>query len=153
MDTSKTAPAAFLSHATADHDVAHRLARDLRQHGVDVWYAEWEIRPGDSLRQKIDEGIDRATHFLVLLTSASLTSKWVQTELDAGMVNRIEGKCRLIPVLHGLRGEQVPATLRGLLWVELEPYEAGLEKLIGACHDVSLRPPLALHPFGRRSNR
>jgi hypothetical protein len=139
-------PAAFLSHAFADRDVARRLASDLRAAGVDVWYAEWELRPGDSLRRKIDEGIDRATHFLVLLTTASIKSEWVQTELDAGMVNRISGKCRLIPVLLGVTNEEIPSTLRGLIWVTLDPYDDGLRRLIDVCHDVSRKPPLGSPP-------
>jgi hypothetical protein len=91
-------PASFLSHSGADAAIAGRLARDLRGQGGDVWYAEWEIKLGDSLRRKIDEGIDRATHFLVLLTPASLKSEWVQTELDAGLVRKISGACQLIPI-------------------------------------------------------
>jgi hypothetical protein len=139
-------PAAFLSHSTVDRNTAYRLATDLRAAGIDVWYAEWELRAGDSLRRKIDEGIDRATHFIVLLTSASLKSEWVQTELDAGLVNRISGKCRLIPVLFGVSNEEVPATLRGVVWVPLQPYDDGLRRLIEVCHDVSRKPPLGSAP-------
>lgn len=139
-------PAAFLSHSTEDSEIARRLAVDLRSTGVDVWYAEWELKPGDSLRRKIDEGIGRASHFLVLLTPASLKSEWVQTELDAGMVKRIEGSCRLIPVLHGIEKNQVPPTLSGLIWVKLETYEVGLRQLIGVCHDVDIKPPLGSPP-------
>ncbi len=140
-------PAAFLSHSGTDADVAGRLARDLRGQGVDVWYAEWEIKPGESLRRKIDEGIGRATHFLVLLTAASLRSEWVQTELDAGMVRRISGACRLIPILLGVGDAEVPTTLRGLKWVQLDPYEQGLRQLLEACHDVSTKPPLGQPPM------
>jgi len=139
-------PAAFFSHSSINSDTAKRLAADLRASGVDVWYAEWELKPGDSLRQKIDEGIDRATHFLVLLTSESLKSEWVKTELDAAMVNRISGKCRLIPILLGVNHDQVPATLRGLVYVPLESYNSGLRRLIEVCHDVSVKPPLGQPP-------
>lgn len=139
-------PAAFLSHSGNDASAAERLARDLRKQGVDVWYAEWEIKPGQSLRRKIDEGIDRATHFLVLLTPASLKSEWVQTELDAALVKRISGACRLIPILLGIGADEVPATLRGLKWVQSEPYEEGLRHLLEACHDVSTKPPLGRPP-------
>jgi hypothetical protein len=140
------APVAFLSHSTKDASLAERVARDLRQVGVDVWYSAWEIKPGDSLRRKIDAGIDTATHFLVLLTPASLASEWVQTELDAGLVNRIEDRCRLVPILSGITGEQVPATLRGIRWVRLDPYDHGLRELIEACHGVSVKPPLGEVP-------
>jgi len=141
-----TAPAAFLSHSSADRDLALRLATDLRAAHIDVWYAEWEIAPGDSLRRKIDEGIDRATHFLVLLTPASLQSEWVQTELDAGMVQRINGKCRLIPILSGIESADVPATLRGMKWLRLDNYDDGLRELVAACHEVSSKPPLGPVP-------
>jgi len=144
-------PVAFLSHATKDRELASRLARDLRKDGINVWYSDWEIRPGDSLRMKIDEGIDSAEYFLVLLTSTSLSSKWVQTELDAGLVNRILGKCRrLIPILSGVSLEEVPATLRGLLCVPLDDYDQGLRKVVAACFEVASRPPLGAPPAWAR---
>ena len=34
----------------------------LVSQGVKVWHAEWELRPGDSLRRKIEEGIEGASH-------------------------------------------------------------------------------------------
>lgn len=126
--------------------MAKRLAEDLRAAGIDVWYAEWELKPGDSLRRRVEEGIGRASHFLVLLSEASLKSEWVQTELDAGMVRRIEGSCRLIPVLHGIADRQVPLTLRGIVWVRTEPYELELRKLINICHEVDSKPPLGTAP-------
>jgi hypothetical protein len=146
------APLAFLSHATKDSELAGTLARDLINAGVDVWYSEWEIKPGESLRRRIDAGIDKATHFLVLLTPASLVSEWVQTELDAGLVNRISGKCRLIPILSAISSEQVPATLRGVRWVRLDPYADGLRQLLEACHDVSAKPPLGEAPTWARES-
>src|SRR4029079_16466959 len=93
---------AFLSHSTTDASIAEAIAQDLSMNGVKVWYDKWAIKPGESLRRKIDEGIDQATHFLVLVTPASLASEWVQTELDAGLVNRIAGRCRLIPIVSGI---------------------------------------------------
>jgi hypothetical protein len=139
-------PVAFLCHSKADASRAEPLARDLRGAGIDVWYDEWEVGPGESLRRKIDAGIDGATHFLVLLTPASLQSEWVQTELDAGLVNRIAGLCRLIPIVWGLSDREVPATLRGSVWIPLEPYEEGRRKLIEACHGVLVKPALGTAP-------
>lgn len=142
-------PKVFLSHSRTDKALAERLARDLTASGVDVWYAEWEIAPGDSLRRKIDAGIEGASHFLVLLTPNSLKSEWVQTELDAGMVRRINGHCKLIPIVHEIRDEEVPATLAGILWVRLEEadYTDGLRKLLDACHGVSRKPVVGPVPL------
>jgi len=147
-------PKAFLSYSSKDKALAERLARDLTLSGVDVWYAEWKIAPGDSLRRKIDSGIEAASHFLVLLTPNSLKSEWVQTELDAGMVRRISGHCKLIPIVHEIRDEEVPATLAGVLWVRLEQtgYAKGVRKLLDACHGVSDRPAIGPVPSWVQQN-
>jgi hypothetical protein len=140
------APVAFLSHSSENSSIAKRVATDLRSQGVDTWFDQWEIRPGDSLRQKIDEGIEKASFFLVLLTPESLKSKWVQVELDAGMVKRIQGTCRLIPILLGVPEEQLPPTLRGIVWVRLDDYREGLRQLIEVCHGIKTKPPLGPSP-------
>ena len=119
---------------------------DLIGNGVNVWYDQWEIKPGDSLRRKIDEGIEGAAYFMVLLTPNSLESEWVQTELDAGMVRRIEGTCKLIPIILNLSDDQIPVTLRGLRWVRLESYDEGLRELLNVCHGVETKPPLGAVP-------
>jgi len=139
-------PIAFLSHSSGDSSVAQRLATDLRSQGIDAWLDKWEIRPGDSLRQKIDEGIEKASFFLVLLTPQSLKSKWVRVELDAAMVKRIQGTCRLIPILLGIQEEQLPPTLRGIVWIRLDNYEEGVRQLIEVCHGVETKPPLGSPP-------
>lgn len=137
-----TMPLAFLCHSSTDKVIVEKLARDLKANGVDVWYDDWRIEPGDSLRRKIEKGIGDATHFLAILTPASIKSEWAQTELDAATVRRIEGECRLIPVVLGVEDAQVPLTLRSLLWVRLEPYDEGLRRLVNACHGGSDEPPL-----------
>jgi len=94
----------------------------------------------------VDDGIEAATHFLALLTPNSLRSEWVQTELDAGMIKKIEGTCRLIPVLAGVTIDDLPPTLRAIMVVHLDPYEAGLRELLAACHGTSAKPPLGAPP-------
>ena len=83
---------------------------------------------------------------MVLLTPNSLKSEWVQTELDAGMVKRIDGSSRLLPIVLNLSVDDIPVTLRGLKCVKLEPYEDGLRELVNVCHDVQTKPPLGARP-------
>src|SRR5262245_4550719 len=92
----------FLCHASEDKILVRRLAEDLQANGVETFFADWEIRPGDGIRQKLEEGLGACTHFVVLLTPASLVKPWVQAEMDAGFVRRIEGVCRFIPLRHGV---------------------------------------------------
>ena len=74
-------PRAFVSHAHEDKPVALELAGALRAAGVDAWIDAWEIAAGDSLVDKIYEhGLKDCDVFIVLLSPASLASRWVKDE-------------------------------------------------------------------------
>ena len=70
----------FLSHSSADKDLARRLAHDLESAHIDVWLDQWEIRIGDEFVQKIEQGLDEVEFVIVLLTPASVASEWVDRE-------------------------------------------------------------------------
>lgn len=94
----------FISHATEDKlGVVRPLAEALDARGVDVWFDEFELRIGDSLRRKIDYGIARSRFGLLVLSPSFFAKNWPQYELD-GLVARDvhEGGGRLLPIWHGL---------------------------------------------------
>ena len=67
-----SAPKVFLSFAFEDMALAGKIAHTLQAGGVDTWWAEWCISAGDSIRQRIDDGLQGCTHFVVLLTPNSI---------------------------------------------------------------------------------
>ncbi len=139
-------PRAFISYSHADDAVAHQLAEDLRENGVEVWADFWDLQPGESLVQKIfEEGIQNAEFFLILLSPASTSSRWVKHELDVGVVRRIEGLTRLIPVI--IDQTDLPMALRSLRWVDLtSDYEKGIRTLTKVIHGVTDKPPVGQAP-------
>ena len=57
----------FISHASEDKDsVVRPLALALKEKGVNVWYDEFELKIGDSLRRKIDQGLSKSRYFSIL---------------------------------------------------------------------------------------
>ena len=73
----------FISHAHEDKDdIVRPLAHALRQHDLRVWFDEFELRIGDSLRRKIDQGIARSAFGVVVLSTAFFAKNWAQYELD-----------------------------------------------------------------------
>ncbi len=58
----------FLSHNHTDKEFVRKLARDLENHNVKCWLDEAEMKIGDSLIQKIREGIDNVEFFAVILS-------------------------------------------------------------------------------------
>ena len=65
-------PKVFLSHSKKDQNFIKQLAIDLRSARIDVWYDDWEIPPGASLRSKIfEDGISECDLFFIYLTQNS----------------------------------------------------------------------------------
>ena len=135
-------PRVFLCHASEDKQLVEKLARDLMHAGVDTFFDQWEIRAGDSLRQKIDAGITSCTHFIVALSPASRDKPWVNAELDAGFVSKLEGQLVLIPLRIGLRSNDLPPLLRGVRSPSLDDYDVGLRELLSAILGVTDRPSI-----------
>lgn len=132
-DTVTTDPRplrAFICHASEDNALARDIATELHAAGIDTFFDEWEIKAGDSLRRKIDEGIEACTHFIVLLTTHSLPKPWVNAELDAAFVKRVEGYSILIPLRHQLGVDRLPPLLAALRSPELRDYEHDIGILI-----------------------
>jgi hypothetical protein len=50
----------FLSHSSKDKVVVRAVAERLRADGLRVWFDEWELKPGDILPKKIDEGLENS---------------------------------------------------------------------------------------------
>jgi hypothetical protein len=90
----------FISHSHLDQLFAERLAKDLGKHGLDVWYSEWQMRPGDSLTQKVAEGITSSGSMVVLLSKNSVQSPWVEKELSLALCSKLARQnVQIFPVL------------------------------------------------------
>jgi len=101
-----------MSHSHADKPFARRLTADLRAAGHDVWIDEAEINIGDSLIEKIREGLDSVDFVVAVLSSASIESTWVTRELDIASNREIDEK--RVVVLPVLREKvALPGFLRG----------------------------------------
>lgn len=91
----------FISHASEDKDTFVRaLAHDLRRKGRRVWYDEFSLRPGDSLRRSIDAGLAQCDYGIVVLSPAFFSKEWPQRELDALLNAEISGTKKLFAVWH-----------------------------------------------------
>jgi len=100
----------FISHASEDkYEVVRPLAIALQQLGLRVWYDEFEVRIGDSLRRKIDQGIAHSRFGVVVLSTAFFAKNWTQHELDGLVTRQVEGGQLLLPIWHKITKAEVMA--------------------------------------------
>jgi len=98
----------FISHAAEDKDdIVRPLAHALRDEGLSVWYDEFELRIGDSLRRKIDAGISRSRFGIVVLSKPFFAKGWPAYELDGLVTMSVSGKQVLLPLWHDISKDEV----------------------------------------------
>jgi hypothetical protein len=140
-------PKVFLSFAFEDKALAERIAHALNDKGVDTWWADWCISAGDSIRQKIDEGLGACTHFIVLLTPRSISKPWVMQEMDAGLVRKLSLGTKFIALRSDLSPTALPPLLQGGLSPEVDPNSFDVTQLVNDIHGISRKPPLGRAPI------
>jgi hypothetical protein len=116
--------------------VAEPLVAALREAGVAVWYDRTELKVGDSLRRKIDEGLALSRYGIVILSPEFFAKKWPQAELDGLAARQTMGRKVILPVLHRITIEELQAHSPMLAGVYCLEWERGLERVIAALLDV-----------------
>lgn len=98
----------FISHASEDKEEFVRpLAEALQALGVDVWYDEFQLRVGDSLRRSIDKGLANSRFGVVVLSSAFFAKNWPQYELDGMVAREMNGVKVILPIWHRVTKDEV----------------------------------------------
>ena len=98
----------FISHASEDKDeVARPLAEALRNNGLSVWYDEFELRIGDSLRRKIDKGIANSNFGVIVISRDFISKGWTNYELDGLITRAVNGEQTMLPVWHNVTKREV----------------------------------------------
>jgi|GEM_PF-2009866 len=86
----------FLSHSSRDKAIVEKLALELRRRNISVWLDEWEINVGDSITEKVQDGLKNARFVAVWLTAHSITDGWVTREWQSKIYHEISAKQVLV---------------------------------------------------------
>jgi len=122
----------FISYSHQDKEFVDGLVQDLHNSGISIWVDSAEIKLGDSLIDKVSEGIDKMEYLAVVLSSASVNSSWVKKEVAVAMNQEIRGKkIKVLPLLH--RECEIPNFLQDKKYADFteeERYEVAIEVIL-----------------------
>lgn len=101
----------FISHASEDKsEFVRELAQTLIDRGFRVWFDEFEITLGDSLRESIDQGLAKSAFGVVVLSRSFFAKQWTQLELNALFAKESHGgKKVILPLWHNVERSDVLA--------------------------------------------
>jgi len=86
----------FISYSTEDQDFADRLYADLQNKGVRCWFAPHDIQGGKKIHEQIDAAIRVHDKLLLILSSASMGSEWVKTEIAKARKREVTDSRRVL---------------------------------------------------------
>jgi hypothetical protein len=103
-------PRAFICHDSRDKDsIAEPIAVQLQRLMCPVWYDQFSLRVGDSLRESIERGLKESSKCILVLTRNFLGNEgWTKREYDSIFTRELVEKQKVIlPVWDGILPEDV----------------------------------------------
>lgn len=146
--TKNEKPLAFISHDSRNKkSIAKPLAEGLSSRLCSVWYDEFSLKVGQSLRESIETGIKDAKKCILILTPEFLENPgWTKKEFNSIFTKEMIFNQRIvIPIWHKVAKENVYeyspslADTVALIWpdstqLDEKEYEVEVEKVISKIH-------------------
>lgn len=138
-------PVAFISHDSRDKETVEKIVLNLQKRMCSVWYDEYSLCVGDSLRESIEEGLKECKRCVLILSPHFISNDgWTKAEFDTIYTREIvEKRNRILPVWLGVTRDQVyeySPRLADRIAVNLEDVtEASIEKAAEQLHRAIVR--------------
>jgi hypothetical protein len=148
QEVPKSSRGCFLSYSTSNADFVGKLYKDLMRARIPCWWAPESMSPGDQLREAFQSAIQTHHAFLLILSSESLHSDWVKSEVETALEREREQYVNIIRPLtldadifktgvawaaHLRRTRHIADFSR---WREKSWYTAALKKLISMLRET-----------------
>lgn len=140
----------FLSYSSKDREVVRDIAERLGNDKLNVWFDEWELKPGDSVPAKIEEGLERSRVLVLCMSANAFGSDWAKMEAGTFRFrDPLNKERRFIPLR--LDNAPIKGGLAQFLYIDWLRADQGQEyaKLLDACLSATrvLQPTQAQQSF------
>lgn len=113
----------FLSHSSVDKSFARRLSNDLKANDINVWLDEEQIRPGQSIVGRINDGLAKNDFVLLVVSGSFLASEWATWETNTSIKKAVDSKAdTVIPLLIDDVWASAPPLLADKLFVDFRKH-------------------------------
>ena len=90
----------FLSHSSADKETVLKVIDAFKKANISYWVDHEQIKFGDGIIAKIEEGLQKSKYVVVCLSEKLITSSWCRAEYGAILYREFSGDTsrRVIPL-------------------------------------------------------
>ncbi len=90
----------FISHSSKDQEFCDQLFQHMKSEQLRVWYAPEDMKGGKKIDPQINEAIHLHDKLIIVLSEASMDSKWVRLEIQRALKReKSEGRRVLFPIM------------------------------------------------------
>ena len=122
----------FISYASENKiSAAKPLAKSLLNRGFKVWYDEYSLFLGDSLKKTIDRGLTQCDYAVIILSKAFFSKHWTQEELDGVVALESQRREKIVlPIMFEITYEDVVRYSPTLAGKKLIHFADGIENVV-----------------------
>ncbi|MEJ9227728.1 toll/interleukin-1 receptor domain-containing protein [Priestia aryabhattai] len=131
-----TAPRIFLSHSSKDKVIVDVIFNKLKQRKIDAWYDKYEIDPGDSITDKVNEGLSKCTIGVMILSKNFFNEKsgWPKNEMNFFLSQRMRtNKKNFICINLDMQHEDLPPLLQDYRYIDYNEPDS-IDQLVTVLH-------------------
>ena len=125
-------PTLFLCHASEDKSFVDRVALELDKRALFAWYDKREIFVGDSIVEKVNDGLKTSDFLIAVLSPRSIGKPWVVREMSSTLMRQLDEKgIRILPLV--METCEIPPLLVDLKYADFRSsFDAGFRELLAA---------------------
>lgn len=72
-----------------------------------MWYDEYELKVGDNIRRRIDNGLANSKYIVVVLSPSFISKRWTMYELNGITTRELYGQTLILPIWHNISLDDV----------------------------------------------
>lgn len=120
----------FLCHSSEDKEIVEQFALRLKSSKNYVWFDKWEIKVGDSIVEKINDGLNTMTHLVIFLSKGSVEKPWVKKELSSALMRKLsDNSVKVMPIK--IDNVNIPTIISDIKYADCsDDLESGFDQLI-----------------------
>ena len=109
----------FLSHSSLDKTLIDKIFLELQKSEINVWYDKYEIEYGDSITDKINEGLYNCGLGLICVSQNFLRSNWAKREMNYYLQKQISsGENNLICINMDVSHNNLPPLIQDYRYLD-----------------------------------
>lgn len=123
----KRTPKVFLSHSSKDKEIVDVIFNEFQKSQISAWYDKYEIEPGDSITEKINQGLDESDIGIICISSNFLNapSGWTKSELNFFIQRRMRNQDKTFIIVNfDVPHDELPPLVQDYRYIDFKEKDA-----------------------------